>query len=497
MSNEKASVLLRAIVGDEAWSAFDSIELAEPANANPADDGDNAAAVIPMTIDETGDVLPFEPIHVAATPSVEGAEPNIVGEPVVGAVSATDGATTGTEPVGAAEPAAKAGVKKSDLASDAAASDDKALAAGGTSSTEMSVEKAVTDEAANVEATADEAPLADLTAMVSMADFTSFLRMLQVAMVDIIPADAEAADEASHLDTFNGLFIDSDGHVITVFDTDTAHETLTAVTADGRTLSARLVSFDEARSLALLKVEADGPFDHVVLNDDAKALIASLHTMAEPEQGYLGVSIQPISADMMAGEGIEEISGVLISTVRMETAAEVAGLRPGDVIVKVDGTDIHSTDDAVEAIGTKMAGTKIDMVVWRDGAMMDIAATLRPRDLDQPSYAQPDVSDAVAAEAEPFDGLDIEPLGLRVGFGLEPGVEILDVSEGSEASSKGLVAGDVILRVAETMITEAADVDEAVKAAMEAGEPALLVLVRGPERGSKERYIALTLGGER
>ncbi|MEM6941749.1 MAG: RIP metalloprotease RseP [Pseudomonadota bacterium] len=76
----------------------------------------------------------------------------------------------------------------------------------------------------------------------------------------------------------------------------------------------------------------------------------------------------------------------LISQVVPQSAAISAGLRPGDVITRIDGTDIYSFDELKEAVESS-EGTPLALKVWRDGQSIDV--TLAPKVVDEP---QPDGS---------------------------------------------------------------------------------------------------------
>ncbi len=68
--------------------------------------------------------------------------------------------------------------------------------------------------------------------------------------------------------------------------------------------------------------------------------------------------------------------------VQPRSAAQSAGLRPGDVIMSVDGTEIHAFDELRAHVEAR-EGAALDLGVWRDGEMLDV--TLNPRSTDVPT----------------------------------------------------------------------------------------------------------------
>jgi membrane-associated protease RseP (regulator of RpoE activity) len=84
----------------------------------------------------------------------------------------------------------------------------------------------------------------------------------------------------------------------------------------------------------------------------------------------IGVKVQDLSEQLGAYFGVEDGEGALISDVEEDAPAEKAGLKAGDVIVKVDGDDIEDTGDLVEAISEKEEGDKVKIEAIRDRKQM-------------------------------------------------------------------------------------------------------------------------------
>lgn len=544
LANETAATLLEAIVGEDAWSALDSIALVDPSILHGEGDDENQDAAMPEAVLKPV-ALPFPgvfgmPIDVAATPKLVETE----------AVSAQPAAQPNDEHFRRALAEVRAEIQAADVqGSTGERGTEDATAGDGTALTnrfgslvaspsgeeiwpqdeEAALAYTAGEPADTVTFAADDTALTDLTSLVSAGDFASFISMLQGAMVDITPlGQADQASEVAantDLGNFNGLFVDPDGTIMTVLADGNTDRAFRAVTSDGDVFEARVVGFDPRTDLALLKVDSAWAFNAVTLNDKAQTIVAALRasteisdtdisdegTTAAPEEGarrsstvavagapsasdeakgYLGVSVQPVSVEIAEEMGEETPKGVLISTVRADTAAAEADLRPGDVILRVNGETIGGTDDAVRTIGSLPVGGKARLVVWRDGDPVQVTAVMGTKSEAPVSYPEPEVLEG------DFSGVAIDQWGLTVGAGLEPGVEILNIADDGEAARKGIKVGDVILRVADKTMTEAADVEAIVAEAMQAARPAVLVLVRGPEEGSEERFIALKLQGE-
>ena len=87
----------------------------------------------------------------------------------------------------------------------------------------------------------------------------------------------------------------------------------------------------------------------------------------------IGVSMQSLSGKLGDYFGVPDGEGALITEVMKDTPAEKAGLKTGDVIVKVDGDKVGSPSDVSTAIHEKKKGDKVDLVVMRDKAEKSVS----------------------------------------------------------------------------------------------------------------------------
>src|SRR5690606_1326396 len=73
----------------------------------------------------------------------------------------------------------------------------------------------------------------------------------------------------------------------------------------------------------------------------AEPIVKKLIAGEEILRGYLGVRIQPVTEDIAAALGIPENRGEFIQSVEPGEAAAEAGLRPGDVVLQIDGKEVN------------------------------------------------------------------------------------------------------------------------------------------------------------
>lgn len=115
----------------------------------------------------------------------------------------------------------------------------------------------------------------------------------------------------------------------------------------------------------------------------AKRVMNDLLTKGKISYGYLGVEMDPLSAEKAAEANVKR--GVVVRRVQPGFAAEKAGLQAGDVITHVDGKEVESMEAMQREIRTRHAGDKVKLTVIRDKRKRPIVVQLGELpDLDEP-----------------------------------------------------------------------------------------------------------------
>jgi membrane-associated protease RseP (regulator of RpoE activity) len=107
--------------------------------------------------------------------------------------------------------------------------------------------------------------------------------------------------------------------------------------------------------------------------------------------GYLGVRVQEITRDMQRARDLSNTQGALINSVADGSPADRAGIRRGDVIVRVDGNEISDPDELIREMRDEDPGARVKIVVVRDGSRKTFDVTLgrRPAQMDVPPAYRP------------------------------------------------------------------------------------------------------------
>jgi len=176
----------------------------------------------------------------------------------------------------------------------------------------------------------------------------------------------------------------------------------------------------------------------------ASRIIEDLRTGKKVSRGWLGIAIQDVNEDMGKALGLENLKGAIIGNVMPGEPAQAAGLRAGDVLVRVNGKDVANASEATRAIAALRPGTEAKVVVVRNGREKTFTVKLGERG-SRGSMGSP------SGRGSQFElGVNVSPLTPenRSRYQIESGVNgllIESVSQGSRAEMAGLRAGDVIV----------------------------------------------------
>jgi len=239
-------------------------------------------------------------------------------------------------------------------------------------------------------------------------------------------------------------------------------------------LRQRLVETQAQRATALLAAqEASVRARQEVERALAAAQDRNFSVLVTDEgSGWLGVSIQEVTAGRVKELKLPAERGVYVSDVESDSPAAKAGLKAGDVITELNGTRVEGTSQFTRLIRETPAGRTVQLTVWRDGREQTMSAELasptnRLRTLVGPqarsysySFTMPRL-EGLLSLARPILGVSIQDVSGQLGkyFGAPDGegVLITEVNSGSPAEKAGLKAGDVIVKVAGDRVRNSAE----------------------------------------
>ncbi len=189
-------------------------------------------------------------------------------------------------------------------------------------------------------------------------------------------------------------------------------------------MKGRLIGINSA---ILTESGANNGIGFAIPSNMMKFVVTSLIKTGKVQRGYLGVMISNINPDKAKLYGISK--GVLINKVEPHSAASKAGLKPGDIIVAVNGEEVNNASELRNKIAFKGAGAEVTLRIYRNGKYITLTTKLG-------TYKTKKVT--------------IQNITLLKGVTLEQGkgyVTIQNIMPNSYAAMMGLQKGDKILRI--------------------------------------------------
>jgi serine protease Do len=222
--------------------------------------------------------------------------------------------------------------------------------------------------------------------------------------------------------------------------------------------------------------------------DTAKSVVAQLKEHGSVDRAWLGVQIQPVTAEIADSLGLKKAEGAIVDSAQADGPAAKAGIATGDVITEINGSPLKDSRELARKIGMTAPGSNVKLTLVHKGELKTINLTLGKMPNEQ--QAKADTRDDTAASGQPRLGLSLAPANEVAGAGNE-GLAVVGVDPNGPAAELGLKTGDVILDIGGKAVTNAADVRKALSEAKTAGKHSILMRVKTADA---TRFVAVPLG---
>jgi Do/DeqQ family serine protease len=193
----------------------------------------------------------------------------------------------------------------------------------------------------------------------------------------------------------------------------------------------------------------------------ARDVTAQLLEYGEVRRGRLGIGIQDVTPDLAEALDLSVDHGAVITQVEPGSAAEAAGLRPGDVITEFNGIAVEDGRDLANKVGLVRVGSSVEIAFLRDGQRREVTATIG----SAPSGARA-ATPGPGTTIERLDGAQFRNLdSTHPQYGRVEGVLVASVEPGSPAARNGLRQGDIVTAVNRQNVSSVAELTAALEAA--------------------------------
>jgi Do/DeqQ family serine protease len=207
----------------------------------------------------------------------------------------------------------------------------------------------------------------------------------------------------------------------------------------------------------------------------ARTVMDQLIRFGAVKRGLLGVTIQEVTSDIAQSLGLDATQGGIVTQVVEGSAADKAGVRPGDVVTSVNGQPVRSQSELRQAMGPMHVGDKVKIGLLRDGNARQVTAVIA----ETAAPAAAATSADVGAIHRGFAGVSL------VDMPEAGGVRVRSVEDGSAGQQAGFRENDVIIAVNRLRVRNVEHLRELSKGAtmlvlnVRRGRTALLIPLKG------------------
>ncbi|MCE9521045.1 MAG: trypsin-like peptidase domain-containing protein [Alphaproteobacteria bacterium] len=228
--------------------------------------------------------------------------------------------------------------------------------------------------------------------------------------------------------------------------------------------------------------ETAGGIGFAIPSTTIQRVVEDLKTSGSVSRGFIGVQIESLTEDAAKALGLPNANGALVTDVIEGGPAQLAGIKRGDVILKINGQSVKDNRELSRKIAALVVGQSAVFTIWRETKQIAISVTAIKRERIA------DAGDILNRAENPEVRLTSLGLGLRTitpqirdiiapRGGNVAGVVITDLDLSSDAAQRGLRPGDRIVAVGGADVSSMGDVNLAVEQAKSLKRPMVLLFV--------------------
>jgi serine protease Do len=173
------------------------------------------------------------------------------------------------------------------------------------------------------------------------------------------------------------------------------------------------------------------------------------------QRGWLGVSIASVNSQLVKEYDLSVNEGAYVSGFAESSSAKAAGIKEGDVVVKIDETPIRSNTALIEYIGRRRPGDKVNVTVNRKGKEVVIPVELKNREGKSESVRRTEIKGIAAL------GIELEDVDAKVlkKLDINSGVRVKDTGNGKVAKYTEMRDGFIITKVNDKPVKSVKDIN--------------------------------------
>ncbi len=209
----------------------------------------------------------------------------------------------------------------------------------------------------------------------------------------------------------------------------------------------------------------------------ARPVLSSIIETGTVRRGFLGAGVRDLTPSIVKEFNLPVSAGALIGNVLEGKPAAKAGLKPGDIVTKMDNRVVTSGTQLRNYIASLLPGATVVMNINRDGNPMEVKVNLQER--TDSAMAEFKAGEVMGAELIPANEETARKFGYR---DLKTGLIVTNVKDGTDAAGAGLQPGDVIESAAGAALKSVDDFEKILKVGVQRQQNIRVIVRRANER---------------
>jgi serine protease Do len=204
----------------------------------------------------------------------------------------------------------------------------------------------------------------------------------------------------------------------------------------------------------------------------AKAVAKDLIAHGKVNRGYIGINIGEVDDAIARSLGMDRPRGIIVQGLVEGGAASNSDIKPGDIILKIDGRDVNQPNELQSYIAGKSAGETVNLTIFREGKENEISVKLKARDQDVVIEPVESKSKKGAEKETNLSTVEFANIGFTVSnlsqknktdFKVDNGVIITDVKAFSRAQDQRLFPNLLILEADRKQVNNVDDLNKIIE----------------------------------
>ena len=224
-------------------------------------------------------------------------------------------------------------------------------------------------------------------------------------------------------------------------------------------------------------------YSFAVPSSIAQKVVDDLKEFGAVQRALLGVTMQALTDELAKEQGIKELKGVYIYEVSQGGAADKAGVKPSDVLLRINNVPVNSAPGVQEQVNKYRPNDKVNLLLLRNGKELEVSAVLQNRagGLGLVKADSDGLSALLGAQLEPVSESKRQELRIR------SGLEVVSLQEG-RLKKAGVSQGFVITHVNQLAVRTVKELETVVNRGFQSGRG---ILIEGKYPDGSGAYYAV------